>query len=376
MVYLDNAATTGKKPGKVVAAVRNALINYSANPGRSGHRLSEKTALAVYNVREKTAKLFGASGPEKVIFTSGCTQSINMVLKGVLEKGDHIIVSCLEHNSVMRPLYKMGIDFSVADVSFTDDDQTLENFKNLILPNTKMIFVMGASNVFGKKLPIKKLGELCRQKGILFGVDAAQTAGVVPINMKNDGIDFLCIAAHKGLYAPMGIGVLIAENAIKNTIIEGGTGTDSINKSQPESLPERFESGTVNVPGIMGLGAGIDFVNGVGIDNIAKHEMKLINKLYHHLSKNENIMLYTAKPDLNSFAPVLSFNIKDMESSVAAGIIERSGIAVRAGLHCAPAAHKFMGTIDTGTVRVCPSVFTTNEDIYRLVNAVKKIEKK
>lgn len=373
MIYLDNAATTGKKPIKVVAAVNNALINYSANPGRSGHILSEKTAMAIYKVREKTASFFGADDSLNVIFTSGCTQSINMVLKGVMDSGDHIIVSSLEHNSVMRPIYKMGVNYSVADISFTNDDETVKNFENLITPHTKMIFVTGASNVFGKRLPLKQLGELCKRNNILFGVDAAQIAGVVPIDMKESCIDYLCIAGHKGIYAPMGIGVLIANKPIKNTLIEGGTGTDSLNHNQPDVMPERLESGTLNVPGILGLGAGLDFVEQVGINRISRYETGLMDMVYKALKKNEKVILYTPQPNEKSFVPVLSFNIRGKESFETAKILEKSGIAVRAGLHCAPLAHETMGTIEKGTVRIAPSIFTRVCDIDYFVKTVKNI---
>ena len=234
MIYLDNAATTGKKPPEVIRAVDNALRIYSANPGRGGHKPSMSASAAVYSVRKKLADFFGASGPENVVFTMNCTHSINTVLKGVLKKGDHAVTSSLEHNAVVRPLVKTGAAFDVAAVSLTDDNLTLSEFERKIRPETRLVICTGASNVLGKTLPIGKIGALCRARGVLFAVDAAQTAGVLPINMREMNIDYLCIAPHKGLYAPMGVGVLICEQPIENTLIEGGTGTNSAETVQPD----------------------------------------------------------------------------------------------------------------------------------------------
>ena len=374
MIYLDNAATTGHKPEQVVRAVETALKRYSANPGRSGHIFSERTAGAVYSTRGKVANLFGADGPEQVVFTAGCTHSINCVIKGVLKKGDHIIVSSLEHNAVVRPIIKSGVEYDVASVSLTDDNLTVENFRRLIRPETRMIFVTAASNVIGKRLPLTALGRLCKERGLLFGVDAAQTAGVIPINMAESNIDFLCVAPHKGLYAPMGIGLLVARKNIENTLIEGGTGVDSRSLYQPESLPERLESGTVNVPGILGLSAGIDFVDSKGINRIYEHELQLVGMLYDGLRKMPDVILYTPRPD-RGYAPVISFNISDVPSSKIADFLNSNGIATRAGLHCAPSAHKVIGTIESGTVRVCPSVFNNQREIMFLLSVLKKVKK-
>lgn len=376
MIYLDNAATTGKKPLPVIKAMENALKNYSANPGRSGHTFSVNAAEAVYRIREKTADFFGATGAEKVCFTLNCTHSINCVLKGVLKKGDHVIVSDLEHNAVMRPLKKTGVSFSRAEVSLTDDNTTLSNIEKLIKPNTKLVFCTGASNVLGKLLPIKNIGALCKKKGILFAVDAAQTAGVVPINMKEMNIDFLCIAPHKGLYAPMGLGVLICEKAIENTLLEGGTGSNSIELTQPEVLPERLESGTVNLPAILALGAGIDYVKGIGVNRIYAAEMELIHRTYYGLKNNPGIKLYTPDPAKFGYAPVLSFNIKDLTSSDTSEQLDKYGIAVRGGLHCAPTAHNKIGTLPSGTVRVSVASFNNLSEIEKFLSVVEVISKK
>ena len=378
MIYFDNAATTGKKPQAVIDAVTKSLKEYCANPGRSGHTLSAKTADAVYKVREKAALFFGALGPEKVIFTLNCTHSINCVLKGVLGKGDHIIVSSFEHNAVMRPLKKLGVNYSVADVSLINDEQTLKNFKDKIKPNTRMIFCTAASNVFGKMLPIAQIGKLCRERGILFGVDAAQTAGVIPINMQEMCIDYLCVAPHKGLYAPMGCGILICEKTIPKTVLEGGTGTNSSELTQPDFIPEKHESGTLNVPIILGIGAAVDYVKSVGVDKIYAHELGLSKAVYSSLKRNENVILYTPEPLNGSYAPVISFNFKGIDSAKTSKILSDFGIAARGGLHCAPIAHKYMGTEKIGTVRLSFGVFNTNNEInsfLRLINSENFIKK-
>lgn len=377
MIYFDNAATTGKKPDNVIKAVEYSLKNYSANPGRSGHMASVKTAEAVYKVREKIADFFGADGAENVVFTLNCTHSINCVIKGILRKGDHVVVSSLEHNAVMRPLVKSGVSYTIAEVNMKDDEITLQNFKNKIKANTKLVICTGASNVFGKILPIGKIGKICKEKGVFFAVDGAQIAGVLPINMAQQNIDFLCIAPHKGLYAPMGVGALIARKHINETIIEGGTGTNSLEMSQPEMLPERLESGTVNVSGIMGISAGVDFVKKMGIERLYLKELELTQKLYKGLKMLPKIILYTEYPKVWSFVPVISFNVEGLSSEKTAVLLSNNGVFVRGGLHCAPFAHRQMGTLEGGTVRISVSAFNNYGEIDALLQILKeKIIKK
>lgn len=363
MIYLDNAATTGKKPKAVLESVVKALKYYSANPGRSGHTLAQNTAEKVYEVRQKVADFFNCEGGERVIFTLNCTHSINCVLKGVLKRGDHVIISNLEHNAVVRPLIKTGVNYSVAKVDFFNDDKTLEEFKTKIKPNTKLIICTAASNVWGRVLPLEKIGKICKEKGVLFAVDAAQGAGVLPIDMKKMNIDFLCVAPHKGLYAPMGIGLLLCRKTIENTLLEGGSGTNSIEPFQPKDLPERLESGTMNVAGIFGVGSGVDYVNQIGLEKIYNHELSLIQYLYEKLKETEGIILYTPYPEKEKFAPVLSFNYKDFPSEKLTSILSKLGFAVRGGLHCAPLAHKAMDTLNSGAARVSVATFNTKSEI-------------
>lgn len=377
MIYLDNAATTYPKPQSVIKAVDDALKK-SANPGRSGHTLSQSTAISVYEVREKLKDMFSAPAVENVVFTLNCTHAINYVLKGLIKSGDRIVTSSFEHNAVMRPLEKLkkqGVHVDIAEAYPDDKEATVRSFSRLINTNTKLVICTAASNVIGLKMPIKEIGMMCKQFGISFCVDAAQLAGVCDINMKECNIDYLCIAAHKGLYAPMGTGVLITKDNRLDTIIEGGTGTASIMLDQPNDLPEMLESGTINVPGIIGLGAGIDFVKSKGFDKIYNHEMGLVKRLYKQLKSTPGVKLYTPEPDDN-YAPVLSFNINGLNSVDSASKLNSLGFATRAGLHCAPFAHKRIGTIESGTVRICPSVFTSGQDIDKFAAAVRQISAK
>ncbi len=377
MIYLDNAATSGIKPSRVIGAVECALKKYSANPGRSGHRLSMNAALAVYAAREKIQKMFAATQVENVAFTLNCTHALNCVIKGVLANGDHVIVSDLEHNAVMRPLQKLKnegvITYSVAKTVEGDDEATVQCFKDCINENTKLIICTHASNVFGCVLPIGQIGQLCKDSGILFAVDAAQSAGVLDIDMQKMHIDFLCIAAHKGLYAPMGTGVIIAEKALSNTVLEGGTGTDSFNLDHPLTMPEMLESGTVNVPGICGISAGVDFINAKGMRNIYLHEYDLCNYLFKRLSECKNVVLYNKDFNVFEKAPVVSFNVSGYDSNTVAQRLSSNGIAVRAGFHCAPSAHIKYGTDDIGTVRISPGIMTTRDDMEYLLKILKKI---
>ena len=372
MIYLDNAATTGRKPPSVIRAVESGLRYYSANPGRGGHAPAMAASVKLYAAREKAAAFFGASGAENVVFTLNCTHSINCVIKGVTKPGDRVVTSTLEHNAVMRPLIKSGVTVDAAPVSLTDDEQTLREFETRITDDTKLVICTAASNVFGKILPLTEIGRLCRNRGVRFAVDAAQLAGVMPINMQTMGIDYLCVAPHKGLYAPMGIGMLICEKPIENTLLEGGTGVNSLELTQPDSMPERLESGTVGLPLAMGTAAGIDYVNHIGIHKLYEHEMHLCRFLYHELKKLPFVRLYAPAPASGQFAPVVSFNIKDRKSEAVARFLGEKGIAVRGGFHCAPAAHRAVGTLADGTVRVSVAAFNTTDDIKALVMAVKK----
>ncbi len=375
MIYLDNSATTYPKPQSVQSAVTSAMRT-SANPGRSGHRMSLAAAETIYSARRTAARFFGMENEEKVIFTPNCTTSLNMAVKGLLQSGDHVVVSSLEHNAVMRPLERMknqGISYTKAEVFAGNDDKTVDSFRHAMNGLTKMIVCTHASNVWGIRLPIERLCALAHAYGLLFIVDAAQSAGVIPIDM-HEGYDAVCIAGHKGLYGPMGTGImLLSENMTMKTIIEGGTGSNSFSLEQPEDLPDRFESGTPNFPGIAGLKKGIEFVESRTPEKIAAHEFRLIRYLYRKLEKLPKIKLYTPMPDERYFVPVLSFNADGHDSEEIAAILNKNGIAVRAGLHCAPNAHEAMGTLEYGAVRISPSVFTSMNDMDRLAYILSRL---
>lgn len=374
MIYLDNAATTGVKPPEVIKAVDKAMREYSVNPGRGGYKQSVDCSEQIYRCRDKLASFFGAQAPERVIFTSGCTAALNTVIKGIVRPGDHFVISSLEHNSVARPSYKlkgMGADLDVAEVIFGDREATVRSFERLIRKDTRLVVCTHASNVTGAVLPIKEIGEICAEMGVPFCVDAAQTAGVLDIDMKEQMIDYLCIAPHKGLYAPMGIGVLISLGEIPSTLLEGGTGSMSSSYTQPKDYPERFESGTVNVPGILGLSAGLDFVMKKTPKVIYNHELELIRYAFDGLSKIKGVRIFSEYPLKGRSVPTLSFNIDGHSSTEVADFLASKGIAVRAGLHCAPMAHRRLGTLEIGTVRICCSAFNTRSDIDALLSALR-----
>lgn len=378
MIYFDNGATTFPKPESVIRAVNSTLRSFGANPGRSGHNMSLKASKIIYDCRVNCAKLFGLDTPESIIFTSNCTAALNTVIYGLLKKGDHVVISSLEHNAVLRPVEYMktqGVEYSVADYAPYDDDATIDNFRQAVKENTRLVICTHASNVFGVKLPIERIAALCRIYGILFCVDAAQSAGVVPINMKESGIDFLCTAGHKGLYGPMGTGILaINTDQTPNSLIRGGTGSMSANREQPDILPDKYESGTPNLPGIAGLNEGVRFVLSRNPMRLWKNEMYHAQRLYDRLGKTRGVILYTRRPEIENAVPVISFNIKGLDSEQTASILnDRFKIAVRAGLHCAPLAHEFYHTDDVGTVRAVMSAFTNTYQVDYLADSVRKI---
>jgi cysteine desulfurase family protein len=375
MIYLDNGATTFPKPLPVKQRVSDSFNRYNANPGRSGHRLSLMAAKEIYDCRKSVKKLFNVKSEEEVIFTLNCTMALNTVIFGVLQEGDHVIISSMEHNSVTRPLEHLkekGITYSVFQYS-EDNDEIINNIRQLIKPETKLVICTHASNVFGFRFPIERICALCHLYGLFFCVDAAQSAGILPIDVKNNNYDFVCMSGHKGLYGPMGTGILLLNNRQLKPLLYGGTGTESINPNQPEGLPEKFESGTQNLNGIAGLHAGVDFIARKGTEKIYRGEFSLISYLFRKLKKLPKVKLYTQDIYYDKFVPVLSFNINNVHSEEVVNILNNNGICVRGGLHCSPLAHKTMGTIDTGTVRVVPSLFTTKSDIDKLLYVVKNI---
>lgn len=379
MIYLDNSATTFPKPLVVRRRMLTALEMYGANPGRGGFKMSMDTSEALYNVRKKAAQFFDADGPECVSFQPGCTQALNIVIHS-LKKGDHVLVTDLEHNAVLRPLKDMekkGVSFTVVEVVPGDNDATLQNFREAIRENTRMFIVTHASNVWGIRVPIERVAAMAHIYGAEICVDAAQSAGVLPISCNAYGIDYLCCAGHKGLYGPMGTGLLITKHGEElMPLTQGGTGTAAMQLEQPRDMPEYLESGTVNVPGILAMGAGIGFVEAQGIDSIRQRELRHVRMIYDALSEMKKVKLYMGRPEEEHSVPVISFNIENLMSEEVGARLASKGIAVRCGLHCAPYAHRKMATDAEnfgGAVRVSPCVFTTDREIGQFLRTVADI---
>lgn len=375
MIYLDNGATSFPKPLSVRQNVDISLKKFSANPGRSGHSLSLRAAKEIFECRKRLKELFNVNSEEEIIFTENCTMALNTVIFGLLSEGDHVLISSMEHNSVTRPLESLkdkGVTYSTFDYSY-DDNETVDNVRNLIKPETKLVICTHASNVFGFRFPIERICALCHAYGILFCVDSAQSAGVFDIDVGTNQYDFVCMSGHKSLYGLMGTGVLILNNRNLKPLLYGGTGTESVKKSQPEGLPEKFESGTQNMNGISGLKAGVDFVKNRGIKNIYNHEYKLAKRLFNGLANNRKVITYNKSFDYGKVAPVVSFNIDGVYSEDLVAKLNKYGIMTRGGLHCSPLAHTTMNTIENGTVRVVPGAFNTINDINYLLNVIRKL---
>lgn len=369
MVYLDNAATTYPKPRNVYAVWSHAITAYGANPGRAGHALAQATGEAVFLSRSRCGEFFGAE-PENTVFTLNCTHALNTAIKGLAHDGAHYVLSDIEHNAVIRPVHALtseGADYTLFETS-PDAEQTVWNAERAIRPQTVALVCTAAGNVTGQRLPVKELADLCRRKRICFICDAAQGAGVLPLDLR-DGINIICAAGHKGLYGPMGTGLMLTDGKFPlKPLTEGGTGSASESLEQPEFLPDRFESGTINTPGAIALGAGVEFVKTRTAEKILSHEMSLCRGFCAALRQIPDVTVYSEideKPEL--YAPVVSFNIKGVPSTEAAAALSRLGFYMRGGLQCAPLAHRKLGTLDSGTVRFSPSVFTTPEDVARLV---------
>lgn len=336
--------------------------------------MSVNTAQMVYEARENLNDLFNGGGAENVCFTSNCTQALNTAVNGLVKKGDHIVISCLEHNSVLRPVHLLrekGIaDYSVFEIG-KSDDETVENFKNALRDNTALCVITAVSNVFGDILPLERIGAIAEAFGITFIVDGAQGAGVIPIDMKKHKINCLCIPGHKGLMGPMGTGAIILNGVRPEPLVVGGTGVLSKSLLQPDSYPEMLESGTLNVPGICGLNEGINTLRGLGVDNVERIEKKWCDYIVGELPEIKGVTVFL--PRNGRVGNLVSFNVDKLHSEATALFLSENDIAVRGGFHCSPMAHRFRGTDRVGTVRVSPSFFTTEKDIKKLLNLVRKI---
>jgi cysteine desulfurase family protein len=378
-VYLDNSATSWPKPPSVLEAIGEYINEYGASPGRSGHQFALRAAREVFETRELLANFFNSGSSERVIFTANATHAINIALKGLLKKGDHVIISHLEHNSVRRPL-KFLESIGFIEVTIIGCDTSgyidLDELKNAFKPNTRIVVTLHGSNVSGYVLPIRQIGKICSALGVLYMVDAAQTAGFMPIDMQKDNVDILAFTGHKDLYGPPGVGGLCIRGDIKiDGLYQGGTGSKSEMDVHPEFYPDRLEAGTPNTMGIIGLKAGIKYIQSKGLDTIRTNLLQKIGFLISKLREIEEVTLYG--PDVNeNRIPLVSLNARGISPSQLALTLDRDyGIMVRAGLHCSPLAHQIMGSFPQGTVRFSLGSFTTEEEIYYSIQSLKKIVK-
>lgn len=370
IIYFDNAATTFPKPRKVLDAAHDCASNYCGNAGRGSHALALRSAEAIYSAREAVASLFSAKA-ENVIFSLNTTQALNLAVKGVMSHGGHMLISDMEHNSVLRPVAKLQKDRKITyDVFPThknglplSTDEILSGIIRRLRPSTRMICAIHTSNICSYSLPIREIGALCRRHGLLFAVDAAQAAGHTEISLEDDNIDILCAPGHKGLYAPQGVGITVLRDGLTlDTLIEGGNGVNSLDLGMGSISPERYEGGTLCTPAIVGLTSGIGFINELGINTIAAHEHELYKRAHSSLSSLGDIEFYGCETS----GGTILFNIRGIHPDELGSILASNGFCLRTGYHCAPLAHKTLGTPDGGAVRMSFSVFNTEKEIDSL----------
>ena len=375
MIYLDNAATTFPKPNCLCDEISRCLKKYCGNPGRSSHALSIKSAEKIFETRQQLADLFGAE-PENVVFTYNTTYALNIAIKAYVKYSSHILISDIEHNSVLRPVHQLYTQkLCTYDIFSTNgsDEEIVESIKKSIKKDTSMLVCTHMSNICSRRLPLDKIGNLCREKGIYFIVDAAQSAGLYDINIKNMGINALCLPGHKSLYGPQGIGAVIFSNETPGrSVLEGGTGINSLEIDMPDILPERYEAGTLSTPSIAGLSASLKWLEAVEHAKIRQYEEELYLYLVSELDKNEQIELYLGN---NKPGNTLIFNLKGISATTVSGELDKRGICTRSGLHCAPLAHKTLGVPSEGAVRASISVFNTKAEINTLLLALEEISK-
>lgn len=375
MIYFDNAATTIQKPKQVVEAVTQALCSMG-NAGRGAHNASMGASRMLFDTRKKLAELFGGNNPAQVVFTSNSTESLNMALKGLLNPWDHVITTQLEHNSVLRPLYELedkGVELTILN-SDAKGRICYEDFEKEIKKNTKMIVCTHGSNLTGNLTDIRRVGEIARSHGLLFVVDASQTAGVFPIRVEEMKIDVLCFTGHKGLLGPQGTGgMYVREGVIIRPLKTGGSGVQTYSRTHPSKMPTALEAGTLNAHGLAGLDAALDYLKDTGINVIRKKEQELMWYFYQKVLEIPGITVY-GDFDSQERCPIVSLNVKDYDSSeVSDFLFTEYGISTRPGAHCAPLLHQAMGTEKQGAVRFSFSHYNTIEEIDIAVQALKEL---
>ena len=379
-VYFDNASTTFSKPKVVVDNIYNYLINVGGNANRSASSNSLETSRQLCNARETVADFFNFHNSSNVIFTNNITTSLNMLIRGFLKEGFHVISSTMEHNSILRPLMdlkeNLNIDLTLINASSTGYI-SVSDVKKAIKTNTKLIILSHASNVTGSIQPLEEIGKICLDKNIFFIIDSAQSAGVINVDMKKLNADAIAFTGHKSLLGPQGSGGFIINDKLNNLchpIISGGTGSLSYSLNQPDFLPDKFESGTLNMPGIIGLASGIDYIKSIGRENIESKMKLLRSTLYSGLKNIKNVTVYGGDDPLKT-TTCISFNINNVDPSELSYFLDKNNISSRSGLHCAPLAHKSIGTFPEGTVRFSLSYFNTLDEIDYVLSVLNKFNK-
>jgi cysteine desulfurase family protein len=379
VIYLDNAATSWPKPEIVYKTMDEFLRTKGGNPGRGSHSMALAARQTVDETRMLVARFINAPEINRVIFTINCTDALNQGLMGLLQPGDHVVTSCIGHNSVVRPLRKLerrGVKVTWVAPSLDSGVLSPRDIEAAMTKDTKLVVFTHASNVTGVIQPIEEYGAVARRRNLIFMVDAAQTAGKYPIDVQASNIDLLAFSGHKGLFGPPGTGALYIGNRVNlDSLREGGTGSYSEEEEQPAILPDKYESGTLNSVGISGLGAGLKYIRDEGLGKIRAREQSLTDSLIEGLSKITGIILFIAKNSLKQ-APVISFNIKGFTPGDVGTILDQTfDIKVRTGLHCAPMMHKTIGTFPLGTIRLSPGYFNSLEEIEMTIKTVDRISR-
>ena len=375
MIYMDNAATTMHKPQAVIDAVVGAMSSMG-NAGRGANEASLSASRVIYDTRDKLCRFFGAENPRQIVFTNNSTESLNIAIKGLLNPGDHVITTMLEHNSVLRPLYEMekkGVKLTIirSNEKGTFD---LKEMEDAILPETRMIVCTNGSNLTGNYIDIEKVGEMARKYGLIFVVDASQTAGVFPIDVQKMHVDVLCFTGHKGLLGPQGIGGMYVRDGLSiRPLKSGGSGVQTYSKTHPVEMPTALEAGTLNGHGIAGLGAAVDYLNEVGIDVIREKEQGFMKKFYEGVKDIPGVKVYGDFSTFNRCA-IVTLNIGDYDSSeVSDELLTEYGISTRPGGHCAPLMHEALGTMEQGAVRFSFSHYNTDEEVDIAIAAIREL---
>lgn len=375
MIYLDNAATTMHKPQCVIDAVVQAMSSMG-NAGRGANDASLSASRMIYDTREKLCSLFGGDNPKQIIFTNNSTESLNIAIRGLLNPGDHVITTMLEHNSVLRPLYEMekrGVRLTIIK-SDEKGRLCIDDIENAICDDTKMIICTNGSNLTGNYIDVGAIGEIAHKRGVLFVVDASQTAGVFPIDVKKMNIDVLCFTGHKGLLGPQGTGGMYVREGLEiRPLKSGGTGVQTYNKEQPKEMPVALEAGTLNGHGIAGLHAALSYLEETGVDTIREREQQLMRKFYEGVKDIPEVTVY-GDFDQKERCAVVTLNIGDYDSGeVSDALLVDYGISTRPGGHCAPLMHEALGTVEQGAVRFSFSHYNTDEEVDTAIRAIREL---